>query len=126
MHSRSFLAACVALLGIAGGGIAAAAPCTGFTDVDDASAFCPNVEWLKNRTITVGCSQSTLYCPDGVVSRLTMAAFLNRLGVALTPIDLTSETEPPSPRFLAGNPVICTTPDFAVTDFPRRAYVNAV
>jgi hypothetical protein len=40
---------------------AGAAPCAGFTDVDSTDAFCPNVEWLKNRAITLGCT-SQLPC----------------------------------------------------------------
>ena len=29
--------------------MAQAAPCSGFSDVDSASPFCPSVDWLKNR-----------------------------------------------------------------------------
>jgi hypothetical protein len=57
-----------------------AAPCAGFTDVDDSSSFCVNVVWVKNRNITLGCTSPTLYCPNNAVTRLQMAAFLNRLG----------------------------------------------
>ena len=39
----------------------------------------------KNRAITTGCTSTTLYCPTDNVSRLAMAAFMNRLGDALTP-----------------------------------------
>src|SRR5512134_17179 len=56
-----------------------AAPCAGFTDVDTSSSFCTNVAWIKNRNITLGCT-ATLYCPNDPVTRLQMAAFLNRLG----------------------------------------------
>ncbi len=63
---------------------AQAAPCAGFDDVDAADAFCPNVEWIRNRGITLGCT-ATLYCPTGAVSRLAMAAFLNRLEPQLPP-----------------------------------------
>ena len=63
---------------------ALALPCAGFTDVDDTSPFCPNVEWLRNRGITLGCA-ANLYCPTDAVSRLAMAVFMNRLGTALTP-----------------------------------------
>lgn len=64
---------------------AAAAPCAGFNDVDDTSSFCPNVTWLKNRAITFGCA-ANLYCPNDPVTRLQMAAFMNRLGDALFPL----------------------------------------
>ncbi len=63
--------------------------CAGFTDVVDdgvaPGAFCPNVQWVKNRSITLGCTSATLYCPTNNVTRLQMAAFMNRLGTALTP-----------------------------------------
>src|SRR5688500_10440980 len=85
-----------------------AAPCAGFTDVDDAvvgAGFCQNVEWLKNRQITLGCTSVTLYCPNDNVSRLQMAAFMNRLGNALTPVALT-DTEAPGPIDLDAAPVV--------------------
>ena len=41
---------------------AAAAPCAGFTDVDDSDPFCTHFGWIKNRNITAGCT-ATLYCP---------------------------------------------------------------
>ena len=63
-----------------------ALPCAGFTDVDDTSPFCANVTWLKNRGITLGCTSATLYCPNDFVSRLQMAAFMNRLGDSLFPL----------------------------------------
>ena len=66
-------------------GHAGAQDCVGFTDVPAASPFCPNVEWMKNRGITIGCTSTTLYCPTDVVTRLSMAVFMNRLGKALTP-----------------------------------------
>jgi hypothetical protein len=65
---------------------ARALPCAGFTDVDDTSQFCGNVTWLKNRGITLGCTSTTLYCPNDFVSRLQMAAFMNRLGDSLFPL----------------------------------------
>ena len=58
---------------------AVAAPCAGFTDVDDSSPFCVNVEWMKNRGITFGLTP-TSYDPDSPVTRLQMAAFIYRLG----------------------------------------------
>jgi hypothetical protein len=80
-------------IGVAGFGLlgllsstAQAAPCAGFTDVDDTSQFCGNVTWLKNRGITLGCTSATLYCPNDFVSRLQMAAFMNRLGDSLFPL----------------------------------------
>lgn len=45
------------LMGVAGGALGA--PCAGFSDVDDASGFCPNVEWIRNRAITLGCRSAS-------------------------------------------------------------------
>lgn len=111
------LIACAAPLAQAQG-----APCAGFTDVDSTSPFCPNVEWVKNRLVTLGCA-TNLYCPDAMVTRLSMAAFMNRLGTALTPIPLNAEGAPGSVD-LDLAPVVCQTPDYAVANFPRRADVD--
>ena len=102
-----------------------AAPCVGFTDVDDSSAFCKNIEWLKNRAITLGCTSSTLYCPTQVVTRLSMAAFLNRLGDALTPVHLKTETSG-NAFDLDVDTVICETADHTVAGAARTAHGNAV
>ena len=99
-----------------------AAPCAGFTDVEDTSAFCPSVEWLKNRAITTGCT-ATEYCPSSPVSRLAMAAFMNRLGTALTPVQLRVDAAPGAVDLDLGT-VVCQTTDFAVEGFPRRAFVD--
>ena len=104
---------------------ALAAPCAGFIDVDSASPFCPSVEWIKNRGITTGCAVASSYCPNNVVDRLAMAAFLRRLGDALTPVDLTPVTVAAAPIVLPATQPICVTPDYNVANFPRRAYVNA-
>ena len=104
-------------------GTAAAAPCAGFTDVDTSSPFCPNVEWLKNRKVTLGCTLTT-YCPNDPVSRLQMAAFMNRLGTALTPV-IVQVDEVPGALDLAVSPVVCQTVTQSITDFPRRAYLDA-
>ena len=87
---RTLLAATAVALAPA----ALALPCAGFTDVDDTSPFCQNVEWIKNRGVTLGCTATTLYCPADAVSRLAMSAFMNRLGVALTPGALRVDTSP--------------------------------
>ena len=80
------LAATVGVLLIGSTSTGIAAPCGGFTDVDDANPatapFCANVTWVKNRGITLGCPSTGAphYCPNDPVSRLQMAAFMNRLG----------------------------------------------
>jgi hypothetical protein len=102
---------------------ASGAPCSGFTDVDSASGFCPNVEWLRNRAITLGCSSTTLFCPNDPVIRLSMAAFMNRLGTALTPLQLPVDAAPGAVD-LDTSAVVCQTQDFVVASFPRRAYAD--
>ena len=91
MSLKRFLAAC-AFAALAPIAITAnAAPCGGFTDVDSTQASveeCQSVEWVKNRSVTLGCTSTTLYCPTGAVTRLTMALFMKRLGTALTPITI--------------------------------------
>lgn len=79
IRNRAGRAALVSLLALIPT-VAVAAPCAGFTDVDDSSSFCTSVAWMKNRGITLGCTSATLYCPNDYVTRLQMAAFLYRLG----------------------------------------------
>ena len=101
-----------------------ALPCAGFTDVDDTrQRFCPNVEWLKNRAVTTGCTSATLYCPTDPVSRLAMAAFMNRLGTALTPAQLRVDAAPGAVD-LDANVVVCQTTDLAIAGYPRKAFVD--
>ena len=71
------------MLGL-GATFAQAHNCVGFGDLAGESPFCPSVSWLKNRAITLGCA-TNVYCPDAVVTRLQMAAFLQRMGDKLTP-----------------------------------------
>jgi hypothetical protein len=112
------LVACGALSGAAVG-----APCAGFSDVDSTHAFCPNVEWMKNRSITLGCTSTTAFCPNDPVSRLAMAAFMNRLGTALTAQQLLVDTTTGTID-LDLSPVVCTTNAYTVTGYPRRAVVD--
>ena len=100
-----------------------AAPCAASPTSTPRARFCPNVEWLKNRAVTLGCTSTTLYCPTDAVSRLAMAAFMNRLGTALTPAMLRVDVAPGAVN-LDATPVVCQTTDFAVTDYPRRAYAD--
>ena len=98
--------------------------CAGFNDVLASSAFCANLQWLVNRNVTSGCATG-LYCPNNVVIRLAMARFQNNEGVALTPIDLDVVEEDSAPN-LATPQLLCATPapGFAVTGYPRRAYLR--
>jgi Pro-kumamolisin, activation domain/Bacterial Ig-like domain (group 1)/Subtilase family len=98
-------------------------PCSAFNDVDITSIFCVNVEWIRNRSVTLGC-QATLYCPLDAVTRLQMAAFMNRLGTALSAATFFVEAQPGAID-LDAEPVICQTSDFATGTFARRAFVDA-
>ena len=113
-------------------GVASAQNCAGFTDLPDTSGFCPNVQWIKNRGVTQGCTPTT-YCPSQNVTRLAMAAFMNRLGTALTPEVLSAQGgtgavvlpgQPPTPALH-----LCqtgdTTEQVAPVQYERQANVTA-
>jgi hypothetical protein len=118
MRTRQFLLAAVAAL-LLPSATQAAPPCAGFNDVDAASPFCPNVEWMKNRGITSGCAPG-LYCPSDAVSRLHMAGFMNRLGNTLTPQVVFVEGGYGATDLDAG-PILCQTGDVASPSYPRSA-----
>lgn len=104
---------------------AGAAPCSGFTDVDSTSGFCPNVDWLKNRAVTQGCTSTTLFCPTGSVTRLSMAAFMNRLGTAMTPAILYDDATGGALDLDNPPPVVCATAAFPTGTFPRSVQLGA-
>ncbi len=121
---RATLIAAAALAALAAAP-ASAQQCAGFADVTDdgPTGFCPSVEWMKNRNVTTGCGGGN-YCPSAAVSRLAMAAFMKRLGDALTPVQLAADLAPGTVD-LDTNVVACQTADYAVTGFPRTAYADA-
>lgn len=120
--------------------LAAATPamaqtCAGFTDVPDdgagPSAFCPGVQWIKNRSITSGCTGTT-YCPNNPVTRIQMAAFLYRMGKVVTPEDLGPAAFTSAGRHdISTSPILCQTADYQVPpstsplSYPRRAMFNS-
>ena len=113
----------VALLAVAGS--ASAQNCAGFIDVLAANQFCPNVEWLKNRQITLGCQIPSSYCPNDAVNRLSMAAFLNRLGTAMTPELFFVDAFPNAINIQASTEnFVCQTQPYTVVDYPRTAIVH--
>jgi hypothetical protein len=112
--------ACAVSLTIAGP--VRAAPCAGFVDVDAASAFCPSVEWVRNRGVTTGCA-SSLYCPDQAVSRLAMAAFMQRLGTALTPAPIAVQASPGALDLDVAT-VVCASGDEVLAGYPRLAIAD--
>jgi hypothetical protein len=101
------------------------ASCAGLTDVDFGSSFCANVAWLKNRAVTLGCSAG-LYCPTAGVNRVGMAAFMNRLGSALTLQPAIAQQAIGSSDPDGADNFFCLTPETAAVNYPRRAYVDAV
>ncbi|HEX4884525.1 MAG TPA: hypothetical protein VFX05_10335 [Casimicrobiaceae bacterium] len=120
---RAAILALAAALGAASAPVAGA-PCAGFNDVDSADAFCPSVEWMKNRAVTTGCSPGS-YCPAPDVSRLGMAAFMQRLGKTLTPLvryadDAGGALDPDN-----GN-VVCATAVVPAEPYPRSATVRGI
>jgi hypothetical protein len=121
MRLRHLLRAAVAALAVVAAP-AIAQNCVGFTDVPASSPFCPSVEWMKNRGITLGCGAGTTYCPNDAVSRLGMAAFLQRVGDKLTPTILpVVAVDSAVQHNLASPVVVCPTGDYVVLNYPRRA-----
>jgi hypothetical protein len=108
------------------------AQCAGFSDVLTSSGFCANVEWVKNRGVTTGCGTGTTYCPNDPVSRLQMAAFLNRLGTAITPALISVEgialtgVLGTADQPVGSVGVICSSGDVPITGYPRKILLNGV
>jgi len=136
LHFKHLL--CAGAVALAAATLAPAAlaqNCAGFTDVadDGPTGFCPSVEWLKNRAITLGCT-TTLYCPNNDVTRLQMAAFMNRLGTALTPVFLRKRETGATLGALnySGPQTVCETDvtppatGFPVTGYPRTAIITGL
>jgi hypothetical protein len=101
------------------------AACAAFIDVPGSSPFCANVAWLKNRKVTLGCAIADSYCPADPVIRLAMAAFMKRLGDALTPTTIDVQQTLTALDLLPA-PHICQTGDIVPADMPRRAVLDAV
>ena len=104
----------------------AAQQCDVFTDVGTSDSFCPSVQWLKNRSITTGCTQ-TAYCPFSNVTRAQMALFMERLGTALMPTQFGASTGGASlpPINNSAPPVpLCVSGDLPAANFPRRGRIR--
>ena len=125
MIRRALPFAVAGLLGL-GALQAQAHSCVGFGDLAGESPFCPSVSWLKNRQITAGCGTS-LYCPNDAVTRLQMAAFLQRMGDTLTPTLLSSSGSAAGAISIAGEGVITASlsPGDAVA-YSRRVHVTYI
>jgi serine protease len=103
-------------------GVYTLSACKTFNDVAGSDPFCPNVHWLFNRSITLGCDNVN-YCPLQPVIRLQMAAFMNRDGTAVTPVDLPKIGGQIALSLGGGNTITCFSPtaSFTAANFPRRA-----
>jgi hypothetical protein len=121
--ARSLGALTLALIGAVWSSASTAAPCAGFTDLDDTSGFCGDVAWIKNRGVTLGCTSTTLYCPDGNVTRLQMAAFMQRLGAAVLPEFLAREEIALNVDMTAGI-YLCTMGPLPI-QYRRIAHIDA-
>ena len=98
--------------------------CAGFLDVPVSSPFCASVEWMKARSITLGCDSSN-YCPNTDVIRLTMAAFMQRLGNWMSGQAIVESAAPGALDF-ADAPVVCSSGDIVPSTAPRRAVVDGI
>jgi hypothetical protein len=117
------VAATVVMLGMAPAAWAQQQQCAGFIDVLASDTFCSNIEWIRNRRVTLGCGTGTTYCPTDPVIRLHMAAFMNRLGNVLTPVQVRVDSSPGAIDVDAGA-VVCRTPVQAIVNYPRQAIVD--
>jgi hypothetical protein len=100
------------------------ASCVGFGDVPAAAGYCPSVQWLKNRAITLGCT-STTYCPNDGVTRAQMALFMNRLGAALEP-KFISANDSLAAAGVNAQGVVCQTSSFVVGNAPVVGTASAM
>ena len=97
--------------------------CSGFDDVDSGHALCRNIDWVRNRNITLGCTPFA-YCPAAGVNRLAMAAFMNRLGRVMSPQVFSSARI--GTLAIVDGFAQCMTDPLPAADHPRRVYVDAM
>lgn len=97
-------------------------PCGDFADVSSTSDFCPSVEWLRNRGVTLGCTTYE-FCPTNPVTRLAMAAFMSRLGRTLSSAQLPTVAESITTT-LSAPQVACISDEHSVDTYPANAYLR--
>lgn len=78
--SRSVVAAVALTLLLALPAGMAIAGAQTFDDVPPSHQFYDSIEAVAAANVTFGCGDGTNYCPNGLVTRGQMAAFMNRLG----------------------------------------------
>lgn len=96
--------------------------CGGFADVASTDAHCNAVEWMRNRSVTTGCT-ATAYCPQQDVSRAAMALFQQRLGAALSPALGYAEAAGAA-LALDAPALVCAGSDIAPAGAPRDVEVH--
>jgi len=106
------------------GVVLALEPCAQFLDVDQGSPFCANVEWLRNRAITQGCTEER-FCAAEPTLRLQMAAFVNRVASTVSRQPLRTHIVSGALDPAAGA-VACATADVAPAGFARTAVVSGI
>jgi hypothetical protein len=100
--------------------IVVAATCGGFGDVAGADAACNSIEWVRNRSITLGCVAGQ-YCPQDDLNRASMALFQHRLALAITPV--IGMTQRAQTADLDAAPVVCAgNADIAAVAHPRSMH----
>lgn len=102
---------------------AKAQQCAGFDDITQFNGFCTNVQWMKNRGVTLGCT-TTSFCPDNPVIRLQMAAFMNRVGNVLTPRVESVEASGGAVDLSTDN-FLCQTGNIATATYNREVHADA-
>lgn len=98
------------------------APCGDFPDVSTGDFYCSNVEWLRNRHVTLGCGAG-IYCPNDTVQRSAMAAFMNRLGTAISIVPSLAQGSLGALDPTA-SPRVCEAAPIAAADYPRTVDAN--
>lgn len=106
-------------------GTTAAQQCGVFTDVQTTDSFCVATQWLRNRSITLGCTNTT-YCPGSTVTRAQMALFMERLGRATSSTVLTASSGAGTLPPITTNQfaTICSSTEVPPATFPRRAVIR--
>ena len=99
------------------------ASCGGFTDVSGTDIWCNQVEWLRNRGITLGCGATT-FCTRTNVTRGEMALFRQRLGDVIAPNVYSDNVLSTGGLTLDNRPSFCTTAPFPAANFPRIAWIT--
>lgn len=120
MNRPGLAAAALALALVSAATPVIAVPCAGFTDVQTTDTFCNAVQWLKNRQITTGCGAGTTYCPSDAVTRASMALFMNRLGLAVSPKMLAVQGVTGAATLTPNNfSAVCSTAVVPAVNYPQ-------